>query len=155
MGRSRQVQSFDLPFKRVQISFPLLLVFFLAAQGLHSQTSSALPVRPAIETGSGGTISYLEAFPDSNHLLSVDRDDTVGVWLIDGGWEVRHLPVGNEPAYSGAISPNGRVVVTGGEDGRLLRWDVTNERVLSDEFHPGKGDLSRLITAITFSPDGK
>ena len=154
MGSPRQLPSFNLPFKPAHVSFSLFLVVFLATQGLHSQTSSTLPIRPTIQVGPGGTISYLEAFPDSNHLLSVDRDDTVGIWLIDGGWEVKHLPVGNEPAHSAAISPDGRVVVTGGQDGRVLRWDVTNERILSDEFHPEPGDSSRIITAITFSPNG-
>jgi WD40 repeat protein len=134
----------------------LFLLADFSANSLWCQSiNGRSPVRPIIQAGPGGTISYLEAFPDGEKLFSVDRDDTVGIWQIDGGWEVIHLPVGNTPAFSGAVSPDGRTVVSGGQDGRVMLWTVADEKVLAQQFHPERGDVSTLVTKIVFSPDGK
>jgi WD40 repeat protein len=134
-----------------------LLLTSLLSIGRTGSVDAAANSRvvPDIQVGSGGTIGYIEAFPDGARLLSVNSNQTVGIWQINGGWEVQHLPVGTRSAFTGAISPDGTLVVTGGGDGNVIRWRVKDEAVLSSNFNPERGDIDRLVVRVVFSQDGR
>ncbi|HKB04750.1 MAG TPA: sigma-70 family RNA polymerase sigma factor [Gemmataceae bacterium] len=65
-----------------------------------------------------------------------------GVWQAEGRFE------------SAAASTDGRVVVTGHEDGAIRLWDPEGRsRMLVDPLHPHFGD--RRVLGVAISPDGR
>jgi hypothetical protein len=52
-------------------------------------------------------------------------------------------------AVTGAISPDGKTVVTGGWDRRVLVWDVTSREVVTER------SFAWLVRRLRLSPDGR
>jgi len=50
-----------------------------------------------------------------------------------------------------ALSPDGRVLATGGPEGSIILWDVVSRRPLGKRIHTGDEPLKHIV----FSPDGK
>lgn len=66
-------------------------------------------------------------------------------------WEGIRLSDGHTAAVRNVVfSPDGRLIVSGGEDNRVIVWDsVRRERLATFNDHSG------WITAVAFSPDGR
>lgn len=75
-------------------------------------------------------------FTDENTLLSTAFDNTMRVWDLASGFEVRRFDTGDEQAITlntAAISPDGQIVMTGLSDGRVRVWRLypTLDRLLA------------------------
>ena len=67
-------------------------------------------------------------------------------------YALRSFPYG-QTMYSLSFSPDGRIVMTGGEKKFLRLWDTSNGKLLR-ELKPPEGDSTTIWSAV-FSPDGK
>ncbi len=73
--------------------------------------------------GGGGSVLFS---PDGRTLLTTDSDAVIHFWEVATGQERRTLK-GHLPAWvnSLALSRDGRVLVSGGQDTQVLVWDLT------------------------------
>jgi WD40 repeat protein len=65
--------------------------------------------------------------PDNKHLLSCSRDKTAKVWDLAAKESVITFPDHQNPVYSVAIKPDGKVGVSGGEDAQVRYWNAVGE----------------------------
>lgn len=90
-----------------------------------------------IRTLAGHNRAVLSAsFTDENTLLSTAFDNTMRVWDLNSGFEVRRFDTSDEPTISlntASISPDGQLVMTGLSDGRVRVWRLypTLDRLLA------------------------
>ncbi len=86
--------------------------------------------------------------PGSGRVASIGRDGLVKVWGTDPNKPVWSAPHAGPLAL--AVSPDGRILATGGEDKHIRLWDANTGhpiRVLT-------GHTFR-VSRVAFSPDGK
>ncbi len=86
---------------------------------------------------------------DNRHLVS-SGDAVIHVWDLQSGKESRRLEghQGRVPAM--ALSPDGRRLLTGGDDRTMKLWDVGTGKVIQS--FAGHTDT---ITSVAFSQDGR
>lgn len=97
-------------------------------------------------TGHSGTVTTVVFAPDG-HTLAVGSYAALRLWDADTAKHVTDLPGATGPA---AFSPDGRLLVSGGTEGHVRRWNP----------HSGKSHRPRSIRPngrvrlLAFSPDG-
>lgn len=87
--------------------------------------------------------------PDGNILVSGALDG-IRVWTITPSRPLYKLAEIGNPVYALAFNPNGYVVASGNDDGRVQFWNVREGSFIS-EFFPHKEPITKLL----FTPDGK
>lgn len=133
---------------------------------------------------SGG--SFEAFFPDSKRVLSViDKD--IFIRSLDGLEKLKEYMMnyqtieGNDsdnPVNSIAVSPDGRHIASGGDDGRIRIWDVgtrklvmsilldtssvtatsvvdTSETFITDDVWASDLNPGNMVYSVAYSPDGK
>jgi serine/threonine-protein kinase len=95
------------------------------------------------------TVENVAFAPDSRHLLSSGYDETVRLWDVETGKEVRQF-VGHKGLVQAlAFSSDGRHVITGGQDNTVRLWDTATGRQLQKfEGH------TEAVRGVALSPDG-
>jgi WD40 repeat protein len=92
--------------------------------------------------------------PHRHDLATVKYNGLVTVWNVDSGtgrsWK-GHTGIATAVAYS----PDGRLLATGGTDGKVIEWDVSAAG--EDASPPTRLTLTEPgpVDAIAFSPDGR
>jgi len=87
--------------------------------------------------------------PDGNVLVSGALDG-IRVWTITPNRPLYNLAEIGNPVYALAFNPNGYVVASGNDQGRVQFWNVREGSFIS-EFFPHKEPITKLV----FTPDGK
>lgn len=104
-------------------------------------------------TGHPAEVFRKVAFSPDGRLLVSASGDAYGrttVWDVSTGTRIRSLATDKQRTRSISISPDGRLLASGGTDGDLKLWDLaTGERVRSIAGHAG------AVLGVAFSPDGK
>jgi WD40 repeat protein len=87
--------------------------------------------------------------PDGQRAVSVSADQTLKVWDLSSGRELRTLSGHTDSVTAVAVSPDRRRVVSGSNDQTLKVWDLASGRELNTfTGHSG------YVTAVAVTPDG-
>lgn len=78
--------------------------------------------------GATGGIVALTSGPDL--VVVASKDSKLRVWSLSGAKMLREIPLGG--ALSLNLSPDGKVLVTGGTDSAIRTWDVATGKPISD-----------------------
>jgi RNA polymerase sigma factor (sigma-70 family) len=102
--------------------------------------------------------------PDGRFLASAEQeidkgkvegakeyDQTIRLWEVSTGKEVRQIQVFAGEVYSVAFSPDGKTFATGGSDDALCLWEAATGKRLRAFQVSRKGH----VYSLSFSPDGK
>jgi WD40 repeat protein len=111
-----------------------------------------VPTGRALHSVPVQTESAVVAFsPDGQSVAAVGRENTVKVWDLTAGRQVRTVPTGHTGHVTIlALSPDGRRLATAGADKTVKVWDTASgEAVRTLEGH------TRYVQCVAFSPDGR
>jgi len=90
------------------------------------------------------------AFSPDGRLLTSAADQTVKLWDVETGQEVRTLSGHTDRVWSVAFSPDGRLLASASGDHTVKLWDVeTGQEVRTLRGHNGR------VLSVAFSPDGR
>jgi uncharacterized caspase-like protein len=101
--------------------------------------------------GHTGRVSDLDFSPDSRTLLTAGRDGLVRFWDVQSGKQLRELREPGTIPYSAKMNSNNpdRWVLMGDRSGRLIAWDLKQNRVITNGiFHHGP------IASVGYQPNG-
>ncbi len=113
-------------------------------------------VTPIVE-GLSNRITSLSLSGDGQHIAGAGNSPAVSVWNIKTGQEEFKLdnPYNKQNATSVSVSPAGRFIAVGYQDGALLIWDIYDYIEKRNEYRPERLlNHSAGISDITFSDDG-
>jgi WD40 repeat protein len=118
--------------------------------GNVSQTFSATIRLINTLTGHTGDVNSVAFSPDGRLLASGSNDDTIKLWDVASGSEVRTLTGHTDHVTSVAFSPDGRLLASGSNDDTIKLWDVAS----GSEVRTLSGHTSD-VNSVAFSPDGR
>ncbi|MCU0536281.1 MAG: WD40 repeat domain-containing protein [Hydrococcus sp. Prado102] len=87
--------------------------------------------------------------PDGNTMVSGGLDG-IRVWSLVPRRPVYQLVGLGNPVYNVSYNPNGYIIASGDDNGRVQFWNIREGKYIS-EFLPH----NEAITGLTFTPDGK
>ncbi len=71
------------------------------------------------------------------YCATCNGDNTVRFWNVDNGGNIRNFGGGNDFLYAVGVSPDGSVVVAGGEEGIVRLYNGTNGALVKELLPPG------------------
>ena len=87
---------------------------------------------------------------DGKTLASGSRDNTIKLWNVETGKEIRTLSGHNEGVTSVSFSSDGKTLASGSEDKTIKLWNVeTGKEIRSLSGH------NSSVLSVSFSSDGK
>jgi WD40 repeat protein len=131
------------PAKKIVISL-FLFAFFL--------TPAFASEKPEIFVQLGHALNvWSVAFsPDGRYALSGSWDNTLKLWEVSSGREIRTFQGHSSGVSSIAFSPDGRYALSGSKDNTLKLWEVSSGREIRT--FTGHTDF---VESVAFSPDGR
>jgi WD40 repeat protein len=93
----------------------------------------------------GGPVNGVVFEADARALLSTGENDTVGRWDVRTGQRRGFLSLRSKmPMQTLALSPDGRWLLSGSDDGLVRMWDV--EQVVKSNIHMDMWDMETMAT---------
>ncbi len=100
--------------------------------------------------GHQGAVTEVAFSPDRRYLASSSEDQTIRLWELPSGTEVRTLKGHGGPVHSVAFSSDGRLLASGSADKTVKIWEVaTGAEVRTLAGH------SDGVVAVAFCPNGR
>jgi WD40 repeat protein/uncharacterized caspase-like protein len=127
--------------------FILLLLLLTSVADVEAQPDQT---RLVVQTGHSNNVSTVAFSPDGKTLASGSWDNTIKLWEVATGQELRTLTGHSSYVTAVAFSPDGKMLASGSWDKTIRFWNL----VSGEELRILKGH-SGFITAVAFSPDGK
>ncbi|MGH9775002.1 MAG: toll/interleukin-1 receptor domain-containing protein [Candidatus Acidiferrales bacterium] len=100
-------------------------------------------------SGHTASVRAVSFSPDARWLASGSVDQTIKLWDVATGQEVRTLSGHTGSVWSVAFSPDGRWLASGSTDQTVKLWDVTT----GQELRTLSGHAN-YVTSVAFSPTG-
>ncbi|ELS47155.1 tyrosine kinase family protein [Microcystis aeruginosa FACHB-905 = DIANCHI905] len=101
-------------------------------------------------TGHSGKVESVVYSPDGRYLASGSSDNTIKIWEVATGRELRTLTGHYSFVRSVVYSPDGRYLASGSSDNTIKIWEVATEK----EFRKLTGH-SNIVWSVVYSPDGR
>ena len=117
-----------------------------------------------VQVGHTREIGEVAFSPDGKTFASGSNDNTIKLWSVDGGREIKTLSGHTDWVWAVAFSPNGKTLASGSLDKTIKLWNVETGQeimpltgsVVGVETPPVDGRRDRNgVQAVAFSPDGK
>jgi WD40 repeat protein len=129
-----------------------------------SPDSSTTQVRETLRLGGPDATTHgfrCAVFSPNGRIIWSDGPGSILAWDVATGRIIRHLRLERAtaawttlPVNSLACSPDGRCVLSGGNDGYVRLWDAATGAMIR-ELSGGWGNKKMQINAVAFSPDGR
>jgi WD40 repeat protein len=101
-------------------------------------------------TGHSHLVTSVVYSPDGRYLASGSYDDTIKIWEVATGKQLRTLPGHSDSVRSVVYSPDGRYLASGSDDGTIKIWEVATGKELRTLTGHSNG-----VTSVAYSPDGR
>jgi WD40 repeat protein len=101
-------------------------------------------------TGHSDSVLSAAYSSDSRYLVSGSGDNTIKIWEVAKGKELRTLTGHSSGVYSVVYSPDGRYLASGSGDNTIKIWEVAKEK----ELRTLTGHSSRSLSVV-YSPDSR
>src|SRR4051812_42896277 len=109
----------------------VVTAILLSTRGTGGQKSSDLEL--VMNVGHGGPVRQLAFTPDGRELLSVAGDGTLRLWDTGRGTLLRSISAHSEVATTTAISFDGALAATGGDDKISQIWSIETGALIHEE----------------------
>ncbi len=111
------------------ISLFVLLVFLYP--NLKSQSTGNFPVETVLQSGHTRDITCLAFSPDGNFLVTGSYDNTIKLWNMRSGKEIRSFTHNTEKILSVYFHPSGNKILSAGDDNRAIVYDIFTGKPLT------------------------
>jgi hypothetical protein len=107
-----------------------LFALCLLLSGL-SINAAAQEVAVYPQLGHSGNVSSVAFSPDGKQILSGSYDNTIKLWDVNTGREIRTFSGHLSRVWSVAFSPDGKQILSGSDDNTIKLWDVNTGREIA------------------------
>ena len=108
--------------------------------------------KSAVLEGHTSLVESVSFSPDGRYIVSGSYDNTIRIWDVSTGVEVRPALEGHTGSVNSvSFSPDGRYIVSGSNDNTIRIWDVST----GVEVHPALEGHTSFVESVSFSPDGR
>jgi WD40 repeat protein len=149
--------SFEVPFEPVQIIAKDIFnnrasknISLISPPQIVVENTIRYTPEVFVQLGHSDNITAVAFSPDGKLALSGSWDNTLKLWDVSNGREIRTFKGHAWTVNAVAFSPDGKLALSGSEDKTLKLWQVSTGR----EIRTFKGH-SLSVIAVAFSPDGK
>ncbi|WP_017662245.1 TIR domain-containing protein [Baaleninema simplex] len=117
--------------------------------GTLQQVKNEIREKNTLE-GHRSVVTSVNFSPNGKILASGSGDNTIKLWNVETGEEIRTLERHKAEVFSTHFSPDGKILASGSSDNTIKLWDVeTGEEIRTLDGH------QNVVSSISFSSDGK